>query len=403
MATFVSDLISNFGDIVYYLALMNYVLILPDGKMAIALVTFSETFPFLSSILMGILGDRTKNKVDTILAALAFRVVMYSIVGIVMGFKPALWILVIAIIINILSDLAGQYENALFKPITLRIIKEDDREKFLGFRQGTMTAFQMAFIASGAVLLSLFNFQQLAFVNASTFLVSAIIIMFIRSALKEKVTGYSVQTRDGNHQENIIQDVGYSLKLAFDSLSKVPVLKTSIYILAGLNAIIGVEDAILLLIFKENPCFGFGSLAATIAILGLVSSLGMMFGSFLLTRDKLPISIEQALLGSPLALVALFIGIYLQNVYVMMVGIGLLTICIGIINPKISALIMKTMPENQLATISSGISTFCTVSVVISNALVSVLVIYLSAKMLGLLFLLLSLILLGYTIRKYYF
>lgn len=67
MATFVSDLISNFGDIVYYLALMNYVLILPNGKTAIALVTISETFPFLTNIVMGILGDRTKNKVDTIL------------------------------------------------------------------------------------------------------------------------------------------------------------------------------------------------------------------------------------------------------------------------------------------------------------------------------------------------
>ncbi|MFI3886776.1 hypothetical protein [Streptococcus parauberis] len=134
MATFVSDLISNFGDIVYYLALMNYVLILPNGKTAIALVTISETFPFLTNIVMGILGDRTKNKVDTILGTLFFRVLLYGIIGLVMGFKPTLWILVIAVIINVLSDLAGQYENALFKPVTLRIIKEEDREKFLGFR-----------------------------------------------------------------------------------------------------------------------------------------------------------------------------------------------------------------------------------------------------------------------------
>ncbi|ETJ25623.1 hypothetical protein Q604_UNBC17725G0001, partial [human gut metagenome] len=30
MGTFVSDMLSNFGDILYYLALMNYVLLLPE-------------------------------------------------------------------------------------------------------------------------------------------------------------------------------------------------------------------------------------------------------------------------------------------------------------------------------------------------------------------------------------
>lgn len=403
MATFVSDLISNFGDIVYYLALMNYVLILPNGKTAIALVTISETFPFLTNIVMGILGDRTKNKVDTILGTLFFRVLLYGIIGLVMGFKPTLWILVIAVIINVLSDLAGQYENALFKPVTLRIIKEEDREKFLGFRQGTMTGFQMGFMASGAILLMIFNFQQLAFVNALTFLISCIIILSIRKGLKKKVVDAPIHINESEKSDPFIKEIKKSLYTAYESLSKVPVLKSSIIIVAGLNAILAVEDAILLLIFKENPNFGFGSLAATIAILGLVSSIGMILGSFLLTRDQFTITIEQSLLGSTLAVVTLFLGIFLQNVYTMMFAIGLLSISIGIINPKVEVLIMKTMPENQLATITSGISTFCTFSMVISKALVSALVLFLSAKMLGLLFLLLSLILLGYTIKKYYF
>lgn len=129
----------------------------------------------------------------------------------------------------------------------------------------------------------------------------------------------------------------------------------------------------------------------------------MILGSFLLARDQFTITIEQSLLGSIIAVVTLFLGIFLQNVYTMMFAIGLLSISIGIINPKVEVLIMKTMPENQLATITSGISTFCTFSMVISKALVSALVLFLSAKMLGLLFLLLSLILLGYTIKKYYF
>ncbi|PIO77963.1 hypothetical protein ADO05_02054 [Streptococcus parauberis] len=42
---------------------------------------------------------------------------------------------------------------------------------------------------------------------------------------------------------------------------------------------------------------------------------------------------------------------------------------------------MKTMPENQLATISSGNFTFGTFSMVISKALVSALILFLLATM----------------------
>lgn len=107
----------------------------------------------------------------------------------------------------------------------------------------------------------------------------------------------------------------------------------------------------------------------------------MILGSFLLARDQFTITIEQSLLGSIIAVVTLFLGIFLQNVYTMIFAIGLLSISIGITNPKVEVLIMKTMPENQLATISSGNFTFGTFSMVISKALVSALILFLLATM----------------------
>lgn len=44
MATFVSDMLSNFGDVLYYLALMNMVLLVPETKLAIALVLYQKVF-----------------------------------------------------------------------------------------------------------------------------------------------------------------------------------------------------------------------------------------------------------------------------------------------------------------------------------------------------------------------
>ncbi|MGL6299616.1 hypothetical protein ACR31S_04320 [Streptococcus iniae] len=150
MATFVSDMLSNFGDIVYYFAMMAYVLQLPNTNIAISLVTFSESLPILSKLLMSIWGDRTKNKLDTILWTLMLRIVLYSIVGFAMGFTPSLWILGLALLVNVCSDLAGQYENALFTPISLRIVTKEDREGMFAFRQAVSSVLYMLFQASGA-------------------------------------------------------------------------------------------------------------------------------------------------------------------------------------------------------------------------------------------------------------
>lgn len=89
LSSFVADLISNFGDTLYYLALMNYVLLLPDTKFALAMITASETLPILAGLFIGIWADKTKNKLDTILATLVVRVGLYAFVGFLMGFAPS--------------------------------------------------------------------------------------------------------------------------------------------------------------------------------------------------------------------------------------------------------------------------------------------------------------------------
>ena len=72
MLTFVNDMLSNFGDVVYYLALMSYVLQLPDAKLAISIVSISETLPILAGFVMGYFADRTTDKIKTILKTLYF-------------------------------------------------------------------------------------------------------------------------------------------------------------------------------------------------------------------------------------------------------------------------------------------------------------------------------------------
>lgn len=401
MGTFVSDMLSNFGDVLYYLALMNYVLLLPEAKFAISLVTLSESLPFLTMIFMGMWGDRTKKKVDTILATLLFRTGLYLLIGLAMGFQPALWVVILAVLVNLLSDLAGQYEDALHIPLSLRIIPMENREAMYAFRQGASSILKILFQSSGAILAGLMSYQHLAFFNAGTFVVSALIMLILRPSLnkllKDKPIHSSVENREG--ERHFIKNTWNSLQQSYQTVQNISVLKTSIFTIAGLNAVFAAENALLLLNMKENPSFAFINPATTIATVTVVTLIGNILGSVLVTTLLKKVSMEFLLKISVFMPPALFIGFLLHSIYIIFLVNFLTMVIVGIFQPKMNAFIISSLPEKDLATISAGISSFSTLGLVLCQMLVAVLVTFLSSAQIAFLFLILSSILFFYTLK----
>lgn len=401
MGTFISDMLSNFGDVLYYLALMNYVLLLPEAKFAISLVTLSESLPFLTMIFMGMWGDCTKKKVDTILVTLLFRTGLYLLIGLAMGFQPALWVVILAVLVNLLSDLAGQYEDALHIPLSLRIIPMEDREAMYAFRQGASSILKILFQSSGAILAGLMSYQHLAFFNAGTFVVSALIMMILRPSLnkllKDKPIHSSVENREG--ERHFIKNTWNSLQQSYQTVQNISVLKTSIFTIAGLNAVFAAENALLLLNMKENPSFAFINPATTIATVTVVTLIGNILGSVLVTTLLKKVSMEFLLKISVFMPPALFIGFLLHSIYIIFLVNFLTMIIVGIFQPKMNAFIISSLPEEHLATISAGISSFSTLGLVLCQMLVAVLVTFLSSAQIAFLFLILSSILFFYTLK----
>ena len=401
MGTFISDMLSNFGDVLYYLALMNYVLLLPEAKFAISLVTLSESLPFLTMIFMGMWGDRTKKKVDTILATLLFRAGLYLLIGLAMGFQPALWVVILAVLVNLLSDLAGQYEDALHIPLSLRIIPMENREAMYAFRQGASSILKILFQSSGAILAGLMSYQHLAFFNAGTFVVSALIMMILRPSLnkllKDKPIHSSVENREG--ERHFIKNTWNSLQQSYQTVQNISVLKTSIFTIAGLNAVFAAENALLLLNMKENPSFAFINPATTIATVTVVTLIGNILGSVLVTTLLKKVSMEFLLKISVFMPPALFIGFLLHSIYIIFLVNFLTMVIVGIFQPKMNAFVISSLPEERLATISAGISSFSTLGLVLCQMLVAVLVTFLSSAQIAFLFLILSSILFFYTLK----
>lgn len=179
-----ADMLSNLGDMVYYLALLNYVLLVPNHRLALAIVTFSELFPGFMGLVTGYLADRTADKLGTIKLTLIFRVLLYALIGFFMGVEPALWIVVVAAVFNVFSDFAGFYENGLYTPLSLRVVPNAEREAYSAFRQTVTSSLNIGFQALSAILVGFLSYRQLGFLNAGTFLLALIIMQALTPTFK---------------------------------------------------------------------------------------------------------------------------------------------------------------------------------------------------------------------------
>lgn len=109
----ISDVISNLGDVLYFIALMTYVIEIKDSNLAISIINFSETIPVLFTIFFGMIADKTLNKVSMIIRTLWLRVILYLLMAIVMTFKASILVVIIASIVNLIADTLGRFENGL--------------------------------------------------------------------------------------------------------------------------------------------------------------------------------------------------------------------------------------------------------------------------------------------------
>lgn len=192
-------MLSNFGDTVYSLALMNYVLLVPQKEEAIALVSISESLPILFSILIGYWADQKEKKIDWIIYSQISRFSLYLLAGFLLQFDPALMLVLTLVGINFFSDLAGKFENSLFLPLKVQLLLPEERESILATTQGIEASSSIIFQFIGAALLSWISYGQLAFLNATTFLLAAFLTLHLRPHLLKKTsipTNHPEKNRD---------------------------------------------------------------------------------------------------------------------------------------------------------------------------------------------------------------
>lgn len=138
----------------------------------------------------------------------------------------------------------------------------------------------------------------------------------------------------------------------------------------------------------------------TLALLSTFSIAGTILGGFLamtvFRETRLLFLVKLITLMTPF----IFISLLLHFIYGLYCSLVLTTIISGMINPKLNAVIMNTLPEERLAMIGSGIGTYVQFGAVLSRLLVSGLVVLVPLDWISMLFMGLSVLLIAYVYKN---
>lgn len=394
MSVLISDLISNFGDVVFYLALMNYVLLLPDPKYAISIITLSETVPPLFSVFIGYFADKATHKVTRIIGTQVIRSVLYMIVGVLLGFTPALWVVVVIAIINLLSDLLGGYENCLYIPISVNLISNDLREQASAFRQTVSQVMNVVFKSVSALLVVLISYQNLAYINAMSFVLAAGVMLFISKGLKQVLAKHKAQKETVVKEvaDQPVQKQSFLKSFISSGQSVYHVLKTDKELLVLLaisplfNAIFAVIQPLSVLMISAEQSFIIGNQSTTIALMSIMMTVSAIVGSLLSMSVFKRRSLFFVVSGICLSCTGVFISTYLVNIYMCLMFLSMLMIFTSALQPKLNTRVINSLPQDNLALLIGFLGTYAQSGMLIMSVVFSILVMMMSAQMIALLF-----------------
>lgn len=403
----IADLISNFGDILYYLALMNYVLQIRQSHIAIAIINASEVIPILFSFLLGYFADQTQKRVETIIKTLIVRMAAYLFVAVVIGFTPSLLIVAVACLANFISDLAGQYENGLYYPISDQLVRDEVREEVMAFRQSLTMSLNVLFQAIGGVLICYLSFRYLALLNAFTFAASMMIVIGSKAEMQK----YCQTGRDCQIGEQPVRMEKRSLNRLFRRLKKeladavrllwkIPGIRETLVAIPVLNAGLAVVTSIVVLQMAEVPTFFVVNAETTIALVAMCETIGRIAGSTLTIFTFKKMKLIDAVKIILVLIIILFSGIMMQNIGLVLAALLLASLLTGCVDPKMGALIFKNLDKTKLATAFGGMTTYFRLGDIASKMFFSVLVMCFAAEKIAIIYILITAFFLGYIVYQ---
>ena len=345
----INQWISTVGDTIFYLAFLNYVADASFAPLAILLITISETVPQVLQIFMGVLADFQHHRVLKYTVISFVKFVLYSIVALSLsGQSFSLWLVFFICLMNLLSDTLSYFSGAMLTPIFIRIIGKEHLTEAIGFKQSTVSLVRTISNILGGVLLGILSIQFISLLNALTFLIAFVGILFIKNDLLkvEKTINY----QEGLSVKSFYQHLFQSSKLIWN-LDRVIFI---LFIVSISQAVINVTVPISTLFLRNQPFLDLQT-GQSLALLSTLELSALIVGSLVSGYLKNTISIKTALYASVVIQLLLLVGFATVHFGLILLFSSLDAFIAGILSPRLQELVFKQIPEESMGAVQSSI------------------------------------------------
>ena len=345
----INQWISTVGDTIFYLAFLNYVADASFAPLAILLITISETVPQVLQIFMGVLADFQHHRVLKYTVISFAKFVLYSIVALSLsGQSFSLSLVFFICLMNLLSDTLSYFSGAMLTPIFIRIIGKEHLTEAIGFKQSTVSLVRTISNILGGILLGILSIQFISLLNALTFLIAFVGILFIKNDLLkvEKTISY----QEGLSIKSFCQHLFQSSKLIWNMDRVIFIL----FIVSISQAVINVTVPISTLFLRNQPFLDLQT-GQSLALLSTLELSALIVGSLVSGYLKNTISIKTALYASVVIQLLLLVGFATVHFGLILLFSSLDAFIAGLLSPRLQELVFKQIPEESMGAVQSSI------------------------------------------------
>ena len=331
----INQWISTVGDTIFYLAFLNYVADASFAPLAILLITISETVPQVLQIFIGVLADFQHHRVLKYTVISLVKFVLYAIVAFLLsGQSFSLSLVFFICLMNLLSDTLSYFSGAMLTPIFIRIIGKEHLIEAIGFKQSTVSLVRTISNILGGILLGILSIQFISLLNALTFLIAFIGILFIKNDLLkvEKTISY----QEGLSVKSFYQHLFQSSKLIWNMDRVIFIL----FIVSISQAVINVTVPISTLFLRNQPFLNLQT-GQSLALLSTLELSALIVGSLVSGYLKNTISIKIALYASVVIQLLLLVGFATGHFGLILLFSSLDAFIAGLLSPRLQELVFK--------------------------------------------------------------
>ena len=347
----INQWISGFGDIVFYLALMNYVSAYSFAPLAIFIISASETLPQFIQVFTGVAADFQKNRTQKYLFIQFSKVVLYSLVTLLLfGRDFSFLILLVICLINFLSDSLSYFSGAMLTPVYIKVI-EQDMTSAMGFRQASMSLVHILGNLAGGFLITWMSIGALAGLNTLTFVLAYLGFRQISKNLHdlEPTLSNDKELTKANYWKHLLA----SLKVLLGLKDVVRLLLISSLGQVILNILTPVATLLLL----KKP-FGNLQVGQSLALLIVFSSAGLILGNILSGSLLKKLSTKLAMYASQLFEGFILCGFFLRDFLLVLIATFACAVVVGLLSPRLQKSVFSLIPEESMGAIQSAINLF---------------------------------------------